>query len=280
LKTPSDRIDSHQHFWRYEPVDYSWIADDMAVLKRDFLPAHLSPLLSSAGFHGCVAVQARQSTEETDFLLGLAAQHDFIRGVIGWVDLKSEDVSTVLRKYSAFSKFRGVRHVLQDEPDDEFMLQPNFKRGIAALREFNLTYDLLVFPRQLQAAATLVEAFPNQPFVLDHIGKPPIKTREIEPWRTLVERLAKFPNVFCKLSGMVTEAIPGKWAPLDFHPYLEAVIAAFGLERVMIGSDWPVCLLSGEYKPVLNIVIDYIKQFSNQEQAAIVGGNCLRFYGI
>jgi len=280
MKTPCDRIDSHQHFWRYEPMDYPWINDGMTVLKRDFLPGDLVPLMRSAGFQGSVAVQARQSIEETEFLLELADQHEFIRGVVGWVDLRSDKIHSQLSKYSAHSKFRGVRHVVQDEPDDQFMVRPDFKHGIATLKDFDLRYDLLVFPRQLPAAVTLVETFPSQAFVLDHMAKPNIRGGEIEPWKTLVERLAKSQNVSCKLSGMVTEATLGNWQAGEFHRYLDIVIAAFGLDRVMIGSDWPVCTLSGGYQSVLNIVIDYIKQFSNQEQTAILGGNCSRFYGI
>jgi L-fuconolactonase len=280
MNTACPRIDSHQHFWRYDPMQYPWISDPMAVLKRDFLPEDLAPLLASSGFQGSVAVQARQSIEETQFLLELAAQNDFIRGVVGWVDLRSEKVNSQLSKYSSYSAFRGVRHVVQDEPDDNFMLRPDFRRGIGTLQEFNLTYDLLVFPRQLPAAATLVESFPKQAFVLDHIAKPAISRAEIEPWKTLVERLAKSRNVFCKLSGMVTEATWAKWQPGEFHRYLDVIITAFGVDRVMIGSDWPVCTLSGGYQSALNVVIDYIKQFSNQEQAAILGGNCSRFYGI
>jgi L-fuconolactonase len=274
------RIDSHQHFWRYDPVAYPWITDRMQVLRRDYLPNDLAPLLASIEFEGTVAVQARQEIEETEWLLELSAQHDFIRGVVGWMDLRSPEISAQLKKYSAHRKLRGVRHVVQDEPDDFFMLRPEFERGIERLHEFNLTYDLLVFPKQLPAAVTLVEAFRTQPFVLDHIGKPAIRDGELQPWKENVERLAQFENVFCKLSGMVTEAVLNKWQPDEFHRYLDIVITAFGKDRVMIGSDWPVCTLSGDYRSVMNIVLDYIKQFPTEARAAILGGNCSRFYGI
>jgi len=274
------RIDSHQHFWRYDPVAYPWINDGMGVLKRDFLPNDLAPLLSSVDFGGSIAVQARQSIEETGWLLDLANQHELIRGVVGWVDLRSTELDAQLSKYSPHSKFRGVRHVVQDEPDDNFLFRPDVRRGIKQLRAFNLTYDLLIFPRQLPAAITLVETMTEQPFVLDHLAKPAIRDKQLEPWKTQIERLAQWQNVSCKLSGMVTEAVHGKWQAQEFHRYLDVVISAFGTHRVMIGSDWPVCTLSGDYSSVLGIVTDYIKQFSTEEQMAILGGNCARFYGI
>ena len=252
----------------------------MHVLRRDYLPNELAPLLDSIEFEGAVAVQARQAIEETEWLLELSAQHDFIRGVVGWVDLRGPEIGADLEKHSAHRKLRGVRHVVQDEPDDFFMLKPEFQRGIGRLHEFNLTYDLLVFPKQLPAAATLVRSFPTQPFVLDHIGKPAIRDGELQPWKENMERLAQFGNVLCKLSGMVTEAALSNWQPQEFHRYLDIVITAFGTDRVMIGSDWPVCTLSGDYKSVMNIVIDYIKQFPIEARAAILGGNCSRFYGI
>jgi L-fuconolactonase len=274
------RLDSHQHFWRYDPIAYPWISDSMGILKRDFLPKDLAPLLASVDFQGSIAVQARQSIEETEWLLELSNQFDSIRGVVGWVDLRSTALEAQLSKYSAHSKFRGVRHVVQDEPDDDFLLRPDFQQGVQQLRRFNLTYDLLIFPRQLPAAIALVEALPQQPFVLDHIAKPAIREGQLEPWKTNVERLARAKNVYCKLSGMVTEAVHGKWQPHHFHRYLDIVIGAFGSDRVMIGSDWPVCLLSGDYQRVQRIVLDYIKQFPVETQSAITGGNCSRFYGI
>ena len=256
------------------------MTDKMGALKHDFLPADLEPLLKSIDFDGCVAVQARQSLEETEWLLALAEHHSFIKGVVGWVDLQSEKLSDQLRKYSGHPKLAGVRHVVHDEPDDHFMLRPQFRRGIAQLREFGLTYDLLLFPKHLPVAAQLVEEFPQQPFVLDHIAKPGIAEALISPWQEDVRRLADFPNVCCKLSGMVTEARWKQWQPRDFQRYLDVVVEAFGASRLMIGSDWPVCTLSGDYASVMNIVIDYVKQFPPHTQVAILGENCAGFYGI
>ena len=256
------------------------MTDKMGALKHDFLPADLEPLLKSIDFDGCVAVQARQSLEETEWLLDLAQRHSFIKGVVGWVDLQSEKLSEQLQKFSGHRKLAGVRHVVHDEPDDHFMLRPQFRYGIAQLQEFGLTYDLLLFPKHLPVAAQLVEEFPQQPFVLDHIAKPGIAEAAISPWQDDLRRLAKFPNVFCKLSGMVTEARWKQWQPVDFQRYLDVVVDAFGASRLMIGSDWPVCTLSGDYAAVMNIVIDYVKQFPPDTQAAILGDNCAGFYGI
>jgi L-fuconolactonase len=199
---------------------------------------------------------------------------------VGWVDLRSPELRGQLEKYSKHPKLVGVRHVVHDEPDDHFMLLPEFRRGIAQLREFGLTYDLLLFPKHLPVAVKLVTEFPNQPFVLDHIAKPGIREQLVSPWREDLKRLAEFPNVFCKLSGLVTEAKWQQWRPEDFHRYLDVVIAAFGAERVMIGSDWPVCTLSGDYASTMRIVIDYAQQFSAQVRDDILGRNCARFYHI
>ncbi len=274
------RIDSHQHFWHYSSAEYPWMSGEMGALKRDFLPEDLEPLLASVGFDGCIAVQARQSLEETRWLLELAERHDFIRGVVGWVDLRSEDLPSQLDSFAGERKLAGVRHVVQDEADDEFMLRPEFRRGISRLREFNLTYDLLLFPKHLPVAVKLVEEFPEQRFVLDHIAKPKIAERLLSPWREDLKTLANFPNVCCKLSGMVTETNWKRWQPEDFGAYLEVVFAAFGPDRLMIGSDWPVCTLSGNYESTMRIVMDYVRQFPAEAQAGILGANCARFYGI
>ena len=271
-------VDAHQHFWQYNPAEHTWMNETMQVLKQDFYPEDLRPLLQEIGFGGCIAVQARQSLSETNWLLDLARQHDFIQGVVGWVDLRSPDVSQQLANYAGESKLVGVRHVVHDEADDNFMLQPTFQQGIAALKDFCLTYDLLLFPKHLPVAIKLVERFPEQAFVLDHLAKPFINQKQFSPWREDLFELAKFPNVYCKLSGMVTETTWGKWAKADFTPYLDSVVAAFGTERVMIGSDWPVCSLSGSYRATMDIVIEYTRQFSEEVRAAILGGNCLNFY--
>jgi L-fuconolactonase len=274
------RIDAHQHFWKYHPDHQTWMTSDMEVLRRDYLPDELEPLLEAIGFGGTIAVQARQMLEETEWLLKLADEHNFIKGVVGWVDLLSPALRAQLVKFSKHPKLVGVRHVIHDEPDDRFMLRPEFRRGIAQLREFGLTYDLLLFPRHLPIAVELVAEFPTQFFVLDHIAKPAIREGRVSPWREDLMRLAQFPNMRCKLSGMVTEAKWKQWRPEDFRRYLDIVIEAFGTDRVMAGSDWPVCILSGDYVSTMNIVIDYARQFPAEVCQGILGGNCARFYGI
>lgn len=274
-----ERIDSHQHFWVYNPEQYGWITPEKGKLKRDFLPADLEPLLQASRIDGCVAVQARQCVEETEWLLQLAGRHPFIRGVVGWVDLCSPQVGEQLRRYAARpGKLVGVRHVVHDEPDDEFVLRPEFRRGIAQLEGMGLAYDLLLFPRHLEPAARLVAEFPGQQFVLDHIAKPAIGSGDMDLWIRGINKLAGFPNVACKVSGMVTEAPWGEWRPADFHPYLDAVSEAFGHGRLMTGSDWPVCTLSGEYGPVMEVVSHYISRMPPEMQAGVLGGNCARIY--
>jgi len=274
------KFDAHQHFWQYSAKEYGWIGPDMAVLKQHRLPEDLAPLLKAAGLDGTVAVQARQTLEETQWLLDLADQHEFIRGVVGWVDLRSPDLHAQLARFSVHSKFCGVRHVVQDEPDDQFVLRDDFLRGIAALAEFGLTYDILIFPRHLPVACELVARFPEQPFVLDHIAKPLIKDSVTEPWATGIRRLAAFANVVCKISGMITEADWRGWQPADFRPYLDVVFEAFGPGRIMFGSDWPVCMLAGNYAQVVGLVTEYVKQLSVDEQAAVWGTTAGQFYGL
>jgi L-fuconolactonase len=276
----SKRLDSHQHFWRYDPRHFGWVSADMAAIRRDFLPGDLRPLLDSTGFEGTVAVQARQSTEETRWLLDLAREHGWIEGVVGWVDLRSPDLPAQLEEFTRDAKLVGVRHVVHDEPDDAFMLRPDFMRGIGALAEWGLTYDLLLFPRHLPVAAKLVDAFPEQVFVLDHLAKPHIATGELESWARDLRELARRPCVTCKLSGMVTEANWSGWRTEDFVPYLDVALEAFGAERVMIGSDWPVCTVAGTYGDVAAIVTEYVARLSADEQAAVCGGNCARIYGL
>ena len=254
------RIDAHQHFWRYSAEEYDWIDDSMAVLRRDFVPEDLKLELDAARFDASIAVQARQTLEETRWLLELAGQNPFIAGVVGWVDVRAENVREQLATFAANPKFLGVRHVVQAEPDDQFLLRPEFLRGIAALREFDLTYDILIFPRHLPVAMEFVQRFPEQRFVLDHLAKPFITAQTVEPWASHIRRLAKFPNVFCKLSGMVTEADWRNWKPEHFRPYLETAFEAFGPDRVMIGSDWPVCKVAGSYKQVMSLVVDFLDQ--------------------
>jgi L-fuconolactonase len=272
------KIDSHQHFWNYSAADYPWIGPGMERIARDYLTADLAAVAAPQGIGGSVAVQARQSVAESRWLLDLAETNPFIRGVVGWVDLRSDDVTTALAELAPHNKFVGVRHVVQDEPDPRFLLGEAFVRGLRQLPGFGLTYDLLLYPPQLPAAVELAALLPEQPFVLDHLAKPRIKTGEIQPWRRDIEALAKHGNVCCKVSGMVTEAAWRGWKAADFTPYLDVVLQAFGPERLMFGSDWPVCLLAGEYSEVVGIVEDFFGRLSSAEQQFIWGGTATRFY--
>lgn len=270
-------IDAHQHFWRYDVVTHEWINDEMSVIRKDFLPAQLEPVLKQNGISGCVAVQADQSEKETDFLLQLAEEHDFIKGVVGWVDLRADNIKERLDHYKAFRLLKGFRHILQGEAP-EFMLQPGFINGIAALQEYRFTYDILVFPQHLKAVLELVSKFPDQPFVIDHIAKPFIKDGLITEWKKDMEQFSIFENVYCKISGMVTEADYHHWKPADFTPYLDATVNAFGTKRILYGSDWPVCLVAANYTDMLNIVKTYFASFTATEQEDFFGNNATRFY--
>jgi L-fuconolactonase len=272
-------IDSHQHFWRYSSVEYPWIPAG-TPLHQDWLPADLERLQRPLGFDGSIAVQARQSIAESDWLLGLADAAPRVLGVVGWVDLRSAHVAADLERLARHPKFVGVRHVVQDEPDDQFLLGADFVRGVSLLREFDLTYDILIYPRQLPAAIRFVERFPDLPLVLDHIAKPFIKAGQIEPWKSQIRELARFPNLLCKVSGMVTEADHTQWKAADFQPYLDAVAESFGPERLMFGSDWPVCRLAGSYEQVEGLVRDFVRGWSPDQLAGFWGGNCARFYGV
>ena len=274
------RIDSHQHFWNYAAADYPWIGPGMERLARDHRPSDLAPLLAAEGIDGSVAVQARQSIEESRWLLGLAAAHPFVKGVVGWVDLRSDRVEDELRELAADPKFVGVRHVVQDEPDPRFVLGAEFVRGLAHLHRHHLTYDLLLYPYQLTAAVELVGLLPDQPFVVDHLAKPRIAVGEIGDWERDIRAIAGHENVCCKVSGMVTEAARSGWKRADFTPYLDVVLDAFGPERLMFGSDWPVCLLAGEYAEVAAIPREYFARLSATEQQMIWGGTAARVYGL
>ena len=272
------RLDAHQHFWMYSPTDYGWSSDKMAALRRDFLPHDLEPLLAAEKFDGSIAVQARQTLEETRWLLELASQNDIVKGVVGWVDLRSPDLPAQLDQFARNPKLVGVRHVVQDEPNDDFMLRSDFRRGIARLRDYDLAYDILIYPRQLRAAVKLAGEFPEQRFVLDHIAKPQIAEGRMDTWDEGIRELAKADNVWCKLSGMVTEARWHEWKPEDFRPYLDIVMNAFGPARLMIGSDWPVCTASAPYSRTIGMVREYIAQLTPHEQQQILGQNCANFY--
>ncbi len=273
-------IDAHQHFWQYDANRHAWISEEMKVIQRDFLPEDLAPILQKNGINGCIAVQADQTLAETDFLIDLAKKHDFIKGVVGWVDLRADDVDDVLEQYAENKIVKGFRHIVQSETDIEFMLRPKFKAGISALGLFDFTYDILIFHDQLDQAIQLVKLFPDQKFVLDHIAKPDIKSGEFVTWQTNIKKLALHQNVFCKISGMVTEAEWKTWKPTDFKVYLDTVVKAFGTERLMYGSDWPVCLVAATYEEQLGIVSDYFAGFSTLEKKKIMGGNASKFYKI
>lgn len=278
------RLDAHQHFWRYEAREYGWITEEMSEIRRDFLPPDLAPLLEQNGFDGSIAVQARQSVEETEWLLELAEKDavgkQFIKGVVGWVDLCVGDVGAELERLAKHVKLVGVRHVVQGEPDDEFMLRADFRRGIGRLEELGLVYDLLLYPRHLPAAVKLVREFGEQRFVLDHIAKPDIAGGVLEPWARDIRELAQAENVTCKLSGMVTEARWNEWWSGDFKPYLDVVLEAFGAERLMIGSDWPVCTVSSDYATTMGIVMKFAEELTASESEGMLGGNCARVYGL
>ncbi|WJS93962.1 amidohydrolase family protein [Flavobacterium johnsoniae] len=275
----SKRIDSHQHFWKFDPVRDSWIDETMKNIQRDFLPEDLEPLLKANQFEGCVAVQASQSEEETNFLLDLASKNDFIKGVVGWVDLRNENIEERLQFFSNQKKLKGFRHVVQGEADD-FMYGEAFRRGIAALKPFNYTYDLLIFERQLPAAISLVKDFPNQKFVIDHIAKPEIKSGSIDSWKKGIEEIAKYDNVWCKISGMVTEADWENWKLEDLKPYLNVIFENFSTDKLMYGSDWPVLNVASDYNEVVKTLEDYISKFSVEEQNKIWFGNANAFYSL
>jgi L-fuconolactonase len=272
------QIDAHQHFWMYSPDQYRWIDDSMTVLKRNFLPEDLSPELESQGFGGSVAVQASHTLEETKWLLQLADLSPKILGVVGWVDLCSPDCRSQLKTFSANPKLVGIRHIVQSEPDDRFLLRQDFLQGISLLEEFDLAFDILIYTRHLPVAAEFVAQFPGQRFVLDHLAKPPIKSHEVVSWAQGLRRLAKFPNVLCKLSGLVTEADWEHWRPEDMTPYLDIAFEAFGPSRLMIGSDWPVCLVASSYGRAMDVVRNYLQKYLPDAREAVLGGNAQRFW--
>ncbi|HTQ96673.1 MAG TPA: amidohydrolase family protein [Candidatus Acidoferrum sp.] len=276
------RIDAHQHFWVYDPKEYGWIDESMKVIRRDFLPADLKPELEQRGFRGCVAVQARQSLEETRWLSQMAADAPFILGVVGWVDLRSKAIRAELKEIAKETKLVGVRHIVQSEPDDRFLLGEDFLHGVECLEEFGLTYDILIYEKHLPVAAEFVEKFPRQRFVLDHLGKPPIKEGRLQPWTKGIRELAKFPHVYCKLSGLVTEADWRLWTPEQIAVYLDVAFECFGPQRLMIGSDWPVCLVAGSYSRTIAVVEKYLEAASLTPEARenVLGENARRFYGL
>jgi len=274
------KIDAHHHYWVYTPEEYGWIGDRMAAIRQDYLPENLEPALAAAGVDGVVTVQARQTLGETEWLLDLAAKNDFMRGVVGWVPLQDPQVGESLERFASDPKFRAVRHVVQGEPDDRFLLGDAFNRGVSLLKRWGLVYDILILERHLPQTIEFVDRHPDQVFVVDHIAKPRIGQQLMEPWATNLRELARRPNVYCKLSGMVTEGDFATWTAAQLHPYMETVLAAFGPQRVMYGSDWPVCLVACDYVRWFELVSRFVARLSVDEQARILGGTAIEAYSL
>jgi L-fuconolactonase len=274
------KIDAHHHLWEFDAKAYGWIDETMSALRRDFLPADLQQEMSAAGIQGAIAVQARQTVQETRWLLELADENDFIEGVVGWVPLADPNVGGMLDEFAANPKLRGVRHVLQDELDPDHMLRDDFNRGIRQLAGRNLTYDILIFERHLPQTIRFVDQHPNQKFVVDHLAKPLVKKEAISPWREQLHELAKRQNVYCKISGLATEADHKHWREEQLRPYLDAALSAFGTKRAMFGSDWPVCLLAIRYEHWAGIVGEVVSRLSIAEQQRLWAGTVIEAYGL
>ncbi len=274
------RIDSHQHFWRFDPVRDRWITAEMDMIRQDFMPADLKPILQRNGFEACIAVQADQSHLETDFLVALAIQNSFIKGVIGWVDFRSPQIGEYLKKYKKQPLIKGFRHVVEAEADPDFLIRDSFQNGLAQLVQYGFTYDLLVSPKHYASVLTCVSNNPEQQFILDHIAKPPIKIQEFDDWAHFIEQLSSFPNVSCKVSGLATEADWNSWKLENFARYLEHVFACFGHHRIMFGSDWPVCLLAASYEEGIAIVESKLDTFDTNQRDAFWALNAVKIYNL
>ena len=271
-------IDAHQHFWKYDAQEYAWISDELAPLKRDFLPEELLQLLNKEKISGAISVQARQSEKENEFLLNHAKGNPFIKGVVGWIDLRSEKVEERLSFYRNFPILKGFRHVVQDEKDPEFMLHPAFLQGIEQLIKYGYCYDILVYARQLPQVLAFLNHFPDKPFIIDHLAKPDIKQGGFTSWQADMRKIAAFPKVLIKVSGMITEADWHDWKKEDFYPYLDELVLSFGVERLCYGSDWPVCNLAGNYSLQWDIVKSYFSTFNPSDINKVMGWNTQRFY--
>lgn len=276
----TNNVDAHHHFWIYDPIEHKWINDKMTAIRRNFLPEDLEPVLNENGISETIVVQVAQNEAENEFQLRNAEQYDFVKGVVGWIDLRDEKVEEKLSHYKRFKKLKGFRHVLQAETDRALMLRPSFMRGIDKLRYFEYTFDILIYADQLKYVEEFVSAFPDQLFVIDHIAKPNIRKREIDEWRKGIQRVANHQNVYCKISGMVTEADWFHWKKDDFKPYIDTVVNSFGINRIMYGSDWPVCLVAGSYREVKDIVDDYFSYFTLEEQEKFFRKNAIKFYNL
>ena len=272
------RIDSHHHFWKYSAEEYGWMSDAQAAIRRDFGPEDLEREIDAAGIDGVVSVQARQTLEENEFLLGHAEKHDFIKGVVGWVPLVEADVAEQLEKLAEQPKLKGVRHVLHDEADDDYMLREDFNRGIAMLKDFDLVYDILIFEKHLPQTIQFVDRHPDQVFVVDHIAKPRIEANELSPWQSRIVELAHRPNVYCKVSGMATEADYQSWTPKQLEPYFQTVLSAFGPKRLMFGSDWPVCVVAVKYVRWAELVHEWVADLPPADRERILGGTAAEAY--
>ncbi|MEO7121454.1 MAG: amidohydrolase family protein [Ginsengibacter sp.] len=274
------RIDAHQHFWIYDPVRDNWIPEDMSIIKKDFLPKDLEPLLKDNNFDGCITVQSQQAEIENLFQLQNANENSFIKGIVGWIDLQAKNVKERLSYYNQFKKIKGFRHILQGEVQRDLMLKTEFLDGIKALQEFDYTYDILIFPDQLKFINQFVAQFPTQKFVIDHLAKPYIKSKKIDDWKNDIQQIAKYENVHCKISGFITEADMKNWKEEDFIPYFDTVVETFGINRIMFGSDWPVCLGGADYKTVVDITKNYFSSFTADEQDKFFGNNAIEFYNL
>ncbi len=273
------RLDAHQHFWNYDPITFDWIDDSMTTIRNDYLPDDLLIHLQKNQLDGCITIQCNHSESETDQLLKYAEQNIFVKGVVGWTDLKADDLEDKLVQISKNPFYKGVRHVVQGEGEG-FLLDQKFIEGVRLLKKYNLTYDILVYQNQLKEVLEFVKQCPDQPFVIDHLAKPKIKDGEISAWQKDIQEVAKFDNVHCKISGMVTEANWELWKPEDLYPYIDVVIDAFGVDRVMYGSDWPVCQVAASYDQVIDVVENYTSDFSDEEKSKIFGVNAESFYNI
>lgn len=272
------KIDSHQHFWKYHPVKDAWITEEMAVIQNDFMPEDLEPLLKESGIDGCVAVQADQSENETHFLLDLMKQHSFIKGVVGWVDLRAENIEERLDYFSQFKELKGFRHIVQSEPEIDFLLRDDFCRGISKLRKYGYTYDILIYTKHIKNAVEFAKRFPDQPFVVDHIAKPFIKDQLIDEWAHDMRAFAPMEHVYCKISGLITEADWVNWKFEHFKKYIDIALDIFGIDRVMFGSDWPVCLVGASYAETCQILRQNTLELSEDENKKLWGQNCIDFY--
>ncbi|MGC4037180.1 MAG: amidohydrolase family protein [Chitinophagaceae bacterium] len=271
-------IDTHVHFWEYNKQRDAWM-DDMKILQQNYLPENIAQTLSRNGVDGCVAVQADQSELETHFLVELAKTHPIIKGVVGWIDLQNENIEERLSYFSQYPSIKGWRHVAQGEPLD-FLTRKNFQRGVRCLQQLNYTYDILIYHYQLKPALEFASAFPEQKFIIDHCAKPDIRKKEITEWKRLMQEMAKLPNVSCKLSGLFTEAVWKQWSASDFYPYLDVVFEAFGTDRLLFGSDWPVILVSGIYVQWKSLVEKYMENYKEEDRQKVFGENAIRFYSL